>query len=160
MSSSEELLERCEISGLRGVDERVDESLLLGGADLPARFARDAEAGTGDELPRVRLTRRENVRDLLGESFSMTMRSASSSASRRSAPSVGSARRSTGSAARGSTDVSRRTRADCATLSARRFVVVARNAAASRTLLRSVPCQRIHVSCTTSSASAALSSVR
>lgn len=52
--SSEELFERCEISGLRGVDESVDESLLLDGADLPATFAGETHAGTGDELPQLR----------------------------------------------------------------------------------------------------------
>jgi hypothetical protein len=59
--SSEELFERCEISGLCGVDEGVDESLLLGGAGLPARFAGEAQAGTGDELPGVCFARREHV---------------------------------------------------------------------------------------------------
>ena len=59
--SSEELFERCEISGLCGVDESVGESLLLGGADLAARFAGEVEAGTGDELAGVRLARREHV---------------------------------------------------------------------------------------------------
>ena len=49
--SSEELFEGCEISGLCGVDERVDEPPLLGGAGPPARFAGETEAGTGDELP-------------------------------------------------------------------------------------------------------------
>ena len=59
--SSEELFERCEISGLRGVDESVDESLLLDGAHLPATFAAETQAGPGDELSRVCLARREHV---------------------------------------------------------------------------------------------------
>jgi len=47
-----------------------------------------------------------------------------------------------------------------ATLIARRVAVVARKAAASRTTLRSVVCQRSHVSCATSSASAVLPRMR
>jgi hypothetical protein len=43
----EESFERGEVSGLRGVDEGVEETLLLGGAGLPARFAGEPQAGHG-----------------------------------------------------------------------------------------------------------------
>src|SRR5258705_13407917 len=62
--NSEELFERGEHSGLRSVDERVDELLLLGGAHRPASVAGELEARTGDELPGVGLARREHVCDL------------------------------------------------------------------------------------------------
>jgi hypothetical protein len=62
--SSEELFERSEVSGLRGVDESVDESLLFGGADLPARFAGEVDAGAADELLGVCLARHEHICDL------------------------------------------------------------------------------------------------
>jgi hypothetical protein len=39
--------ERGDISSLGGVDERVEESLVLGGADLPASFAGEMEAPCG-----------------------------------------------------------------------------------------------------------------
>jgi hypothetical protein len=52
---------------------------------------------------------------------------------------------------------SRRAPADWVTLIASRVVAAASNATASRALLRSLRCQRIQASCTTSSASAALS---
>src|SRR5262249_33858637 len=67
---------------------------------------------------------------------------------------------STGSGSHGPTYVSRLERADWTTFRANRVVVVARNAAASRTALRSVACHRNQASCTMSSASAALPSMR
>ena len=67
---------------------------------------------------------------------------------------------STGSGNHGPMYVSRRARADCASLIASRVVVVARNAAGSRTAARSVPCQRSHASCTISSASCRVPSIR
>src|SRR6266545_987924 len=59
----------------------------------------------------------------------------------------------------GPTYVSRREWADWATLIANRVVVVARNASAFRTILRSVVCHE-QASCTMSSASTALPSMR
>ena len=88
------------------------------------------------------------------------MRSATSSASPRSAPSVGSALVSTGSGSQGPMYVSRRTRADWATLIASRVTVVVRNASGLRTRERSYVCQRTHASWSTSSASAALPRIR
>jgi hypothetical protein len=73
---------------------------------------------------------------------------------------AGSVPTSIGSASLGSICASRRARADWVTLIASRAVVVARNVGASQTLLRSVLCQQIHASCTTSSASAAHPSTR
>jgi hypothetical protein len=67
---------------------------------------------------------------------------------------------STGSGSHGPTYVSRRACADCATLIASRVVVVVRKALAFSITLRSVVCQRSQASCTTSSASVALPSIR
>jgi len=47
-----------------GVDERVEKSLVLGGADLPASFAGEMEARAGGELPGVCLADREHFGDL------------------------------------------------------------------------------------------------
>jgi hypothetical protein len=74
---SEEVLERCEVSGLCGVGEGVDEPLLLAGAGLPARFARETQAGAGlqehahRELERLALLRAERGIGLEVDRFGM-----------------------------------------------------------------------------------------
>jgi hypothetical protein len=90
------------------------------------------------------------------ETGSRGARAPRSSASARSALCARSASMSTGSGSHVPMWVSRRALADWVTLIASRIVAAARNATAFRTLLRSVPCQRIHASCTTSSAAVAL----
>ena len=54
-TGSEQLFERCEIAGLRSADEGIEQSLVLSGTDGPAMSAAETAAGTGDELPGVRL---------------------------------------------------------------------------------------------------------
>ena len=56
----EQVFEGCDVSGLRSSEERVEETLLLGGADGPAMLAHETPAGTGDELPSVHLTQCED----------------------------------------------------------------------------------------------------
>jgi hypothetical protein len=60
-TGSEQLFERCEISGPRSGDERIEKSLLLGGTDRPAMFAAETAPGTRDELPGVRLAQCEDL---------------------------------------------------------------------------------------------------
>ena len=62
--SSQPLLESDEISGLRGVEECVAESLPFGGCDLRAPSVGEVQAGAGDQLPRVGLAHGEHVCDL------------------------------------------------------------------------------------------------
>lgn len=96
----------------------------------------------------------------VGVSRSSSRPTPSASASPRCAPSSGSALAAAGPARLTPPHVSRRDRADCMTLIASRVVVVTRNAAASRTWLRRALCQRTQTSCTMSSASAPLRSMR
>jgi hypothetical protein len=62
-ASSEQPFEHCEISALRRGHKRVDELLLLAGADWSTTAAGEMCAGTGGELPGVRLGQPEHVRD-------------------------------------------------------------------------------------------------
>jgi hypothetical protein len=172
----EQLLERCELSRPRSGVEGVEQSLLLAGADRPATFGGETAAGTRDELPGVRLVQREELRDLpvrvierlskhIGGPFGGTQalqehpdrgfeRFASLDVGRGIGFGVGRfeaprADLRLASGTGGLDDVDRESR--------RRR---GEEASASRTSPRSVPCQRIQVSCTTSSASLALPSTR
>jgi hypothetical protein len=60
----QEPFQRYQVSGLRGSDKRRDESPLIAGADPSATATGDMSAGTGHELPGIRLGEREQVRDL------------------------------------------------------------------------------------------------
>jgi hypothetical protein len=63
-TGSEHLLERREITGLRSGDDGVEKSLVLGGTDRPAMLTAQTAAGTGDELPGIRLAECEGSRDV------------------------------------------------------------------------------------------------
>jgi hypothetical protein len=53
-----------DVSGLRGGDERVEETLLLGEAYRPAMLTAETAAGTGDGAAGVHLAQREDLPDL------------------------------------------------------------------------------------------------
>ena len=150
--------------------------LCLTGLAAVLPTTRDVLPSASDHLPRVGLFEPKDVRDVAvriverlskderrsfdgGQRFQQHQNSERQRLASFSTHS-GAELVSTGSCSHGPTYVSRRERADCMTLIASRVVVVTRNAAASRTTLRSAVCQRTQTSCTMSSASAALPSIR
>ena len=175
----EQPLESCEVAVARGGRKGFDELPPIDDRDPATTSAAEASARSCHELAGVLLAHPDDLRDIairVVERFSEheggTLRGRQplqedgrcqlGSFPLNDAWSAGSTSGGTGSGSGRSSvpTVSRRARAHWEAFSASRAVAVVRNAVASRTLLRSARCQRIHVSCTTSSASATLPSIR